>query len=189
MVVDRKEAKALLKDVEGTQKRVRENLLYAYTGEYLIVWGIIWGVGYSAGHLLAFSHPHFIPSMWFFLVFFGGLITVVGVNAARWRRGGSGRQPIDIRPAVAVLASQFFVFLWIYLGHLGWREQVAFAPTIFGTLFFVFGLWAGRLLSLIGAVLVGLTLAGYAWAANWFDVWMAAVGGGALIAAGVWLRS
>jgi hypothetical protein len=187
MVVDRKEARALLKDVEGTEQRAREVLLYAHIGDHLILWGIIWGIGYSGAHLLAARNTHFIAPMWFSLIVIGGIATTAGVAEAR-RRSSGGRPKIDIRPALTVLASLFFIWLWIYLGHLGWREQVAFAPTLFGTIFFVTGLWAGRLLSVLGAIFVGLTLAGYAWAGSWYDVWMAAVGGASLIAAGFWLR-
>jgi hypothetical protein len=187
MVVDRKEAKALLKDVEGTQQRAREVLLYARTGDHLILWGIIWGIGYISAHLLALHAKQFIAPMWFALILFGGIMSVVGVAESR-RRSDGERRATDIRPALAVLASLFFIWLWIYLAHLGWREQVAFAPTLFGTLFFVVGLWAGRQLSILGAALVALTLAGYVWAGIWYDIWMAAIGGLSLIAAGFWLR-
>ena len=187
MVVDRKEAKALLKDVEGTQQRAREVLLYARTGDHLILWGIIWGIGYTGAHLLAARNAQFIAPLWFVLILFGGVMSVVGVAETR-RRSHEEKRTTDVRPALGVLASLFFIWLWIYLGHLGWREQVAFAPTLFGTLFFVTGLWAGRLLSLLGAALVALTLVGYVWAGGWYDIWMAVVGGLSLIAAGFWLR-
>jgi hypothetical protein len=185
MVVDRKEAGALLSDIAGTERRVREFLVYSNASAHLILWGVLWALAYTSSHLLATSHPDWIGPMWLGAVAVGALVTVVLV-----RRGQAGEAPrrVDLRPAIAPFA--FFVFggVWIALGHLGWREQAAFYPTLFGTLLFVMGLWTGRWLALFGAALFVLTLAGYFLSGSWFEIWMAVVGGGLLIGTGLWLR-
>ena len=188
MPVDRSEARTLLRDVEGTEKRVREFLVYSHTGDQLILWGVLWAIGYAGTHLLASHAPQLIVVLWFGVIAIGALASVAIVARSR-RSRAEPKPPLDIRPGIAVFATLFFIWFWIYLGHLGWREQVAFAPTLFGTVFFVAGLWAGRLLSICGTAVVAVTLAGYVWSGDWFDIWMAVVGSGALIGAGLWLRS
>ena len=188
MVVDRNEAGALLKDVAGTEQRVRQFLVYANVGPYLILWGVIWFVAYSVTHILGTFGSGWISVMWTGAVAVGAVSSVVIRNKNRDCAEGAARS-WDPRPAIAAFAFLGFGVLWTFLGHLGWREQAVFYPTLFGVLFFVMGLWIGRLIALCGIVLMALALAGYFWSGAWLDVWMAVVGGGALISAGLWLRN
>ena len=187
-MVDRKEAGALLSDIAGTERRVREFLVYSNASAHLILWGILWALAYSGSYLLAPSHPGFIGPMWLGAVAVGAFVTVLLVRRAQAEAPPRPESGPDLRPAIAPFA--FFVFggVWITLGHLGWREQAAFYPTLFGTLIFVMGLWAGRWLALFGATLFALTLVGYFVSGPWFEIWMAVVGGGLLIGTGFWLR-
>ncbi len=50
------------------------------------------------------------------------------------------------------------------------------------------GLWLGRAFTLIGVGLTALVLAGYFWAGEAFDLYLAAVNGGGLILCGLWMR-
>ena len=55
--------------------------------------------------------------------------------------------------------------------------------------YFLGGLWIGSRLAVTGLALAVLTLVGYYLFPAYFLLWMAVVGGGALILAGVWLRT
>jgi hypothetical protein len=188
MAVDRKEAGALLSDVAGTERRVREFLVYSNASAHLILWGILWAVAYSGSHLLATSYPRLIGPMWLIAVAIGALATVLLVRRAHVDAPPRPERGMDLRPAVAPFAFLVFGGVWIALGHLGWREQAAFYPTLFGTLIFVMGLWAGRWLAAFGAALFILTLIGYFVSGPWFEIWMAVGGGGLLVGTGLWLR-
>jgi hypothetical protein len=189
-LVNRDEAGALLRDVAGTEKRVREFLVYTQSGDHLILWGIIWVLGFGGTHVLTALHQdRWTGWLWLALDLFGGIGSVtIGARSAR-QRGDRAGVFLRLRPLFAVIAVVAFGVLWTVLGHLGWHEQIAFYPTLLGVVGFVVGLWAGRALALGGAIMVALTLVGYFCAGSWFDVWMAAVGGSALIAGGLWLRS
>jgi hypothetical protein len=187
MVVDRKEAGALLSDVAGTEKRVREFLVYSNVGAHLILWGVLWAIAYTGTQFLTPVRPHWIGFLWLGAVAVGAIISVVIVRDAH-DEAPSAPRSFDVRPALAPFAFLVFGGVWIALGHLGPREQAAFYPTLFGVLIFVIGLWAGRWLVFCGAGLFLLTFAGYVWSGAWFALFMAIVGGGFLIGTGLWLR-
>jgi len=187
MTVDRDEAGALLRDIAGMQQRMREFLAYGRAGDHLLLWGVLWMAGYGATHFLTQSRPNWAGPLWLGIVAIGAVATLLIVRRGRTDPRQSAAW--DLRPALAVFAFLFFGATWTFMAHLGWREQAAFYPTLFGLLFFVLGLWLGRLFAVFGAVLYGLTVVGYFLAADWFDLWMAFVGGGALIASGLWLKS
>jgi hypothetical protein len=68
------------------------------------------------------------------------------------------------------------------------RQQDIFAPSLIALFLFVIGLWAGRVLALLGVLLMAVTLIGYVWLGHWLDAWLAALGGGVLIASGLWAK-
>jgi hypothetical protein len=58
------------------------------------------------------------------------------------------------------------------------------------SLFYVLiGLWAGMRFVITGIAVAALTLGGFFYLPAHFLLWMAAVGGGALILAGLWMRN
>jgi hypothetical protein len=50
------------------------------------------------------------------------------------------------------------------------------------------GLWLGRFFMLCGLSVTALSVLGFFWAGDWFDLWMAVANGGGLIACGLALR-
>ena len=48
--------------------------------------------------------------------------------------------------------------------------------------------WAGWAFVAIGLGITALTLIGYFFAGDWFNLWMAVVDGGGLILGGLWMR-
>jgi hypothetical protein len=183
MTVDRKEASAMLDDVAGIESRVRQLLIYSRVSDYLYLWGTIWLVGYIANYFLrqnAFQ-------LWIALQAIGlaGTVGIVFVHRARF---GAQNAFVAVRAGISVLAVIAFGTLWISLGHMGWREQVAFWPTLLSFLLFLIGLWAGRALSLAGLAIFAVSLAGYFVAGPYLHLWMAVAGGGSMIAGAFWLR-
>ncbi|MEI9991046.1 MAG: hypothetical protein WDM86_13500 [Rhizomicrobium sp.] len=184
MTIDPHEADALLKGVEGIEKRTRELLVYARAGDYMILWGVLWAIGFGLGeHLRPYTYD-----FWLVLEAIG----IAGTAIITWRAASciepGRRRFVYVRPVIATLVMIGFGTLWVWLAHFGGREQSAFWPTLCGALLFCFGLWAGRTLSIAAAVVVALTMAGYFWSGPWFDLWIAVTCGGALILGGLWLR-
>lgn len=183
MTVDRKEASALLSDVAGIEDRVRQMLVYSRVSTYLFLWGGLWLLGFTANYFFR-EQSNLI---WLVIQPIGFLATVAMV-ARRVSRSGAGSFFVAARAGLSVLAIVLFGTLWIHMTNMGWREQVTFWPTFLSLLLFLFGLWAGRAISLGAIGLFALSLIGYYVAGPYLHLWMAVVFGGALIAGGFWLR-
>jgi hypothetical protein len=184
--VDPREAGDLLKSVEGVERRTQELLNYGRAGDYMILWGVIWLLGYGVADRL---WPY-TATIWYGL----DLIGLIGTGWITWRAatcGGSrpaGRPFVYLRPMICVAVLIGFGMFWVKLAHIGGREQNIFWPTICGAILFCVGLWAGRVLAIGAALVVALVVGGYYWAGDWFSLWIAVVVGGALILGGLWLR-
>ena len=75
------------------------------------------------------------------------------------------------------------------LMHPTAREQGAFIPLIISAIYAGAGVWVGLRYVVLGAIIATLTLFGFFEIQQHFALWMAAVGGGGLIVAGLWMRS
>jgi hypothetical protein len=64
----------------------------------------------------------------------------------------------------------------------------AFWPIYFMMVYTIVGLWFGYAFVAIGVGITALTLIGYFFAGDWFNLWMAVVDGGGLILGGLWMR-
>ena len=183
MTVDREEASALLHDVEGMETRVRRILVYAHISDFFFLWGAIFAVGFSGNYFLRESSG----TMWWGLEGIG-LAATAAIAFLHHRRADAAHRAIPWRAAASMVAVVGFGTLWVNLLHMGWREQVAFWPTLLSFLVFLVGLWLGRTLALAALAIFAVALAGYFFAGPWLHLWMAVAMGGSLFAAGVWLR-
>lgn len=181
MTIDPKEAGALLGDVAGIERSTREFLLVTRLGDYLLMAGIIWMIGYAASY---FSAPH-IKAMWLTLnlAAIGGTLAISLHNRKKF-----GLENASARPALAFAAIIGFIQFWIWMTHMPGRDQDAFGPMVIALFLIVIGLWAGRALALLGVALMALTLAGYFWMGFWFQAWLAGAGGLVLLLASLWAR-
>jgi len=182
MTVDREEATALLKDVEGMESRVRQFLIYAHISDFFFLWAVIFASGFTANYFLR----EWSGQLWWGLEGLG-LIATATIAFFHHRRA-EPRRSIPWRAAASMVAVVGFGTLWISLTHMGWREQVTFWPTFLSFLVFLVGLWLGRTLVLAAAAIFAISLTGYFVAGPYLHLWMAAAMGGSLFAAGLWLR-
>jgi hypothetical protein len=68
------------------------------------------------------------------------------------------------------------------------RQVAAFVPLVVAAAYAVLGMSLGQRFIFIGLALGLLTLIGFFALSSFFMLWMAAVGGGALVLGGLWLR-
>jgi len=95
----------------------------------------------------------------------------------------------DFRTLAAFLlfiASGIFISRW--LGHFTPRQMGAFWPIYFMLVYTIVGLWVGQAFVAIGLSIIALTLTGFFFIGDAFDLWMAFVNGCGLILGGVWMR-
>lgn len=175
------EAAGALRRIAETEQRTREAVYYAGGSTILVLWGIIWVVGYT----ITYFSPHRANLAWGAINALAAIgMMLLGYARSRWRPARWDRRATYA--FLIVLA--FGLFTEWLLGNGRWREISLFWPVLAMTGYIITGLWLGRFYVLCGSVVILLSLAGYLWSGPWFSLWMAVLGGGSLILGGLWLR-
>ncbi|MEN6332655.1 MAG: hypothetical protein ABFE01_00245 [Phycisphaerales bacterium] len=188
MAVSQQDAAESLDLIHQATARTRRAVSAAYAGNLLILWGLIWIAGFGAMH---FS-PH---RGW---VVFAGLdgLGIIGtlLICRKWpvrALAGGGISAAAGRMLVLGLVLLVYAGLWVLLLRpISGILLGTFLATIVMLGYVVIGLWSGSaFMTVLGLAVTGLTLLGYFAFRGYFNLWMAATGGGALLGAGLYVRS
>jgi hypothetical protein len=183
MTISPGQAAAALEEVEETERRTRTTTGYAIASPYLILWGLIWILGYGG---CAVVSPERWGLVWLPLAGVGtlGSIIVAG-RTKRLKKRGSSLPAVVVALAIMVfVGSVFYVFR-----ASDPRAYLVFPALIVGLVYTL----AGTLQRLprfaaIGVAVFVLTMVGYVGAPQWTAAWIAAAAGGGLVLGGLWLR-
>ena len=182
MSLSSEEAAKSLSQAEQARKRSSELYFYHRSSPHLILWGTIWVIGYGGTGLF----PSYSDYLWDALV-------VIGVACGFWisRCRGSTAGPKAWRLVALAVIIIFFVSATyrIMQPHLG-RQFCAYPALITGSVYMAMGLWSGLRYVVTGVAVVALTLFGFYFIEpHLYFFWMAVVGGGSMILAGLWFRT
>lgn len=178
MSVSREQAAEALRDIERVEGRSATLRGYQAAAPHLMLWGVLWFVGYGLTHLM----PERAGAIWFVVVAAG---FAAGTAASLRRRGG--RFAARYAAITAALAA-FVIATIMVMAPVDQRQVAAFIPLVVAISYVLAGIWAGTRYVVAGIAVAALTLAGFFLLRQYFLMWMAVVGGGALLLAGVWLR-
>jgi len=177
MSLSPQDAAAVLRDIEQTQSRSAILHEYQTAAPHFIIWGIIWIVGYG----LSDFFPTREYAIWAALVpvglVAGAFIQSGGSRAIAWRYG-----------ATSLAVFVFFFAAFFVMSPVSGRQVAAFIPLLVALIYVLRGIWGAPRYVVAGIVVAVLTLVGFVWLKPHFFLWMAVVGGGALILAGLWMR-
>jgi len=184
MSVSPGQAAAALDDIDRTERRTRNAKSYAIASPHLILWGLIWIVGYGACAVLP---PERWGLPWVPLVIIGSLgSSWLGAQVKR-SAGGSGPYGRSVLMGLSI-----FVFIACTYYVLQPRDPLAyliFPALITGLAYSLSGAATGMMRFVwIGGGIVVLTMAGYLLAPHWTAVVVAVAAGGGLVLGGLWLR-
>jgi len=187
MSLSQDQAAESLKEIDRTSRRSALAYSYASASPHLILWGLIWMVGYSASDL----SPNVTGHHWMALLVIG---IAVGLLIGRRQRLSGLSQSMPHHPGPRFLVTFFAIGLFItatyaIFGHAGPRQQAAFVPLIVALIYSVMGIWKGPRFLVMGIAIAALTLGGFFFLKEHFLLWMAVVGGGALVLGGLWLKT
>jgi hypothetical protein len=180
MPLSRDEAASALRDITLTERRSGEAYGYQRGAPHLIVWGVVWAIGYS----LTYFQPH-LQLTW-------PVLTIAGMAASFWlgARARAGAEGGGKYLATLVVVFLFIAALFAILPPHTPAQVGAFFPLLVSLFYAIVGIWTGgRRLIVLSALIVALTLVGFFYLPAYFALWMAVVGGGGLILGGLWLRS
>jgi hypothetical protein len=190
MVISSTEAAEALRDIAQTDRRTRVSGAYHVASPHLILWGLIWAVGYTGSGL---TPPEQWGLVWLPLIAIG----VVGAIALGMR-AGARREPGTSGAAgfSAGKSAMLAMAIGVFMGSVYFVFQPATPlpylvfPALITALIYVL---LGALLGLprytaIGAIMFVVTMIGFVYAKPMLPFWIAVAGGGGLILGGLWMR-
>lgn len=186
-MLDREEAARALQEIQEIKGRTATWNIYRETGPYLVLWGVIWMVANGINEFL----PQVAGIAWLVLILAGsaGSIALTTRKTRRQRAAGISGSPYTWHwgAAYAVLFG-YFIAAQLVLPALSPRQFSAWMSLFWGFVYMFAGVWRAWRLFAIGLVTALLVLFGYAELDRFYFLWIGAVGGGALVAGGLWLR-
>ena len=195
MEVSKQEAQAALEEIASISERTKRTLSSGASPEVLMLWGLVWVVGNLATHF----EPRLVGLIWSVVGGLGFLGTIA--LKARHRKvvtkiDGTS-DPNTQRIAWFWAALTVYTVLWLFILE-PWgtdrsfvsitRRMSAFFATIPMFAYVVGGLWLGRFYIWLGAIVTALTVVGLYALPEYFWIWMAAFGGGALLLSGIQMK-
>lgn len=180
MTISKKQAESTLEEVE--QVGIRSVTLYKYTkvSPHLIAWGCVLMAAYGFND----AFPAKAGLIWLIANFLGVALSIYidrGNNRASSQAKG--------RVGAAIITVLAFMMATFAILPPDFGKQIsAFIPLVIATTYILLGIWHGRRLVILGALLGALTLLGFFLLHSHFHLWMASVGGGTLILTGIWLK-
>lgn len=179
MPVSHDDAAEALREIDRTQQRSSVRYGYRAAAPQLFVWGVVWAVGYSS--------DYFRPE-WKFT---WPVLIVIAMGLSFWlgARDKSSSADDAWRYGATFLALAIFIgALFSVMAPVSKAQVGAFFPLLVGLFYAMIGIWSrgGRML-IAGGAITALTLIGFFAFREYFMLWMAVVGGGALILGGLWL--
>lgn len=181
------EAEEALEAIQVVMQKTRHYLANSGAYAFLIVWGIVWLLGFSGSQFLS---PQMAGTNWMALDILGGVISVV--IGVRMKKNVRSSNPISSGTRIG----SFWLLLFLFCGAAIWVSQPVDGRqmSMLIILFVMLGWIAmGLFLSVASIkwalVLTALALLGYFFLPSFFYMWMAVLGGGGMIALGFYIRS
>ena len=178
MPVTQQDAAEALSMVEQAERRSSILRGYRFAAPHLLLWGGVYFAAYGYGYF----QPERSWLAWAVLV----PAAVVGDILIDRRTPGGLTSGVFARLFATFLA--LVAATAVIMRPHDPRQMAAFIPLLVAAAYIVLGMWTGRRVLLTGVSLGVLTLVGFFVLPGIFMLWMAAVGGGALVFGGLWLR-
>ena len=188
MNVSPEEARTSLSTIQDVSVQTRKAVASAYANPLLILWGALWIVAFTAAHFYAGYEFHIFIAM--------GVIG--GVGTAIVCRLFHSRAPVREDPSERIgwRIAAFWILLYIYvviwlflLAPFDGMQCNAFISTAAMFAYVVMGLWFNsRFMVVLGIAVTGATLVGFYFLSSYYCLWMAMMGGGALLGTGLYIR-
>jgi len=182
MNISRDEAQESLNAIHQVSDQTRKSIARGATPLHLILWGIIWFIGFLASH---FIHNHIDGWIWIGLVGVGTLISAyIGFRFGEKVRI-PGNKHFFIIPAALII----YCLLLIWVAKPTSEQQAStiivvflmFGYVIMGVLIEKAALW-------VGLITTALALIGYFLFPAYYNLWMAFLAGGTLTVSGLYIQ-
>jgi hypothetical protein len=180
MPLSAEQASEALNQIADAQ--ARSATLYGYWrgAPHLILWGALWMIGFG----LTYVFSKYATVIWSIVTPLG---IAAGIAVERCHSHGIGVRHWRYL-AIALTFAVFFFSAFAIMPPRSGDQTAAFISLVVALIYVLMGLWIGARYAVAGILLAAFTLAGSFLLRDHFTLWMAAVGGGGLVFAGLWLR-
>jgi len=178
MTLSHDEAESALRAVAEAEARSLRAYGYQQASPHLLLWGCLWILGYGMTEFW----PHQWTAIW-------SAVVAVGLVAS-FGLGMRKKPPKEFYSRFAAIALTAFAFIFAVIAIMAPRSgnQIgALIPLTVAVGYALLGIWRGPRFYISAAVIAALTLGGYFFLPDHFNLWMAALGGGSLVLVGFWL--
>lgn len=184
MDINPSEAEAALAAIRAADQQVRRTLNALGVAYHLLVWGVIWLLGFTISHFAPYLPPEIANWSWTVLGIVGGALSwIIGM-----RMGLTFRHPLGNRIGWLVFFFALYGVLGSFFLHPTDIREAVLLLIIFLMLFWaVMGLWTQSALLWVAVAVTGLSVLGYAVVPAFFSLWMAVLGGGTMIGTGLYI--
>jgi hypothetical protein len=186
MNISPNEAEEALAAIQAVAKKTRQSISSGGTYITLIVTGIVWLIGFLCTQFLP---KELVGYIWGGLSVMGGIVaTILGI-----RRGRRVRSPSTIPMVKRVILFWLFLVLFAIATIAVAQPKEGIQATMLVIMFILLGQMAMGMLFSFSTVwwtlpITALALIGYFLLAGIFYLWMAFLGGGGMIALGLYIR-
>ena len=184
MSISRNEAASALTDIESTAGRSRLLRRYHTAGPILMTWGVIWALGYGG---MGLTPPERWGLLWLPLDAVGIVASII-LSRRGQPLAGAASGPTWRMSALGLTVAAFITATYAVFQPTSTDAFIVFPGMVAGMVYAGVGIAAAPRYLWIGAVVFAASLVGYFFFQPWLAFWMAAVGGGGLFIAGLWLR-
>lgn len=182
MEITREEAERALADIHQAMAQARRTIAYGGAPYYMMLWGVIWFLGYLGGQFLPGPQSGIA---WLVLDLFG----VVASIWIGYRLSTRVRTPMGPRLGLLWLAMLVYGVLIVWIANPTSSNQLDLLISLVAMLGYVMsGIWIGARLSWVGLLVTALAVLGYFLLPAFFSLWMAVLGGGLIFGSGLYIQ-
>lgn len=188
MNVSQEDARESLSTVHDVTIQTQRAIASVYTNPILILWGVLW--------IIAFTTTHFYLAYAFHIFMAMAAVGGVGTAVICWIFHSKAPIQETSGPKLGWRIAIFWILLGVYipiwlflLAPFSGMQCNAFISTVGLFAYIVMGLWFdNRFMIMLGLALTAATLVGFYILRDFYCLWMAFVGGGAILGAGLYIR-
>ena len=186
MVISGVEAASALADIERVQRRTAVAAGYDLASPYLIVWGLVWLLGYVGCGMLPVAQWGYA---WLPPIMLGSAASAwFGVRTAARASGTAHRGALGRSLLATIAITVFLNCVSLVVGPIPPNSAIVIPALVLGLVYMLTGLATLPRFAWIGTIIFVATMAGFWFARPLLPFWIAGFGGGGLIVGGLWLR-
>ena len=186
MDISPSEAEKTLASIRETDDQMRKAMNASGGGYQMLIWGIIMLIGYSLNQFADHLTVAIVAGTWIALSVVGNTFSVVmSIRMARKFHSPLGSRIGTMLPIFIL----FGVIAAFFVNPAGPREINLLIYLLVMLWLAMMGLWVKLSMLWISLIFTGLMLFGYTVLPDYFFLWLAIVGGGAMIGSGLFLIS